>query len=102
MGNGELDQRRKGLKPLSSTARNSLKKERFREPILPGRRPPGVSVGTISNQLQPWSHVLSPRRGSADRQAARPVLCGPCTASQRAHNSPENVLSGKRAQWSLC
>lgn len=55
--------------------------KRFREPILPGWCPPGVSPGTISNQLQPWSHVLSPRSGTTDRQSDCPSY-GPGAASQ--------------------
>lgn len=37
-----------------------------------------------------------------DSQTAHPLLYGPGAASQPAHNSPEILLSGKRAQWSLC
>lgn len=77
-------------------------KGRFREPILPGWCPPGVSPGTISNQLQPWSHVLSPRSGTTDRQSDCPSSAIWPRRSQLAHNSPEILLSGKGAQWSLC
>lgn len=77
--------------------------KRFREPILPGWCPPGVSPGTISNQLQPWSHVLSPRSGTTDRQSDCPSY-GPGAASQHTSllRSPlaEREPSGAYAEGS--
>lgn len=77
-------------------------KESFREPILPGWCPPGFSPETISNQLQPRSHVLSPRSVTVARQSDCPSCAVWPERSQPTHNSPEILLSGKRAQWSLC
>lgn len=37
--------------------------------------PPRVSPETISNQLQPWSHVLSPEERHSSQTVRLPILC---------------------------
>lgn len=68
-------------------------KKRLREAIPLAWCPPGVSPGTISNQLPPWSHVLSLRSGRTDRQSDCPFE-GPGTASQHT-NLPRFILVRK-------
>lgn len=82
---------------------SATRKKRLREAIPLTRCPPGVSPGTISNQLLPWSHVLSPRSGRTDRQSDCP-FGGPGTASQHT-NLPRFILVGEEpsgAYGALC
>lgn len=89
--------------PPSPTACKKPKKRGSEKQFCLVGVPQGLVLGPSQISYSPGAMFFP--QGVApqtDSQTARPVLYGPGAASQPAYNSPEILLSGKGAQWSLC
>lgn len=64
--------------------------------------PQGLVLGPSQISYSPGAMFFPPRSGTADRQSDCPSCAAWPEHNQTAHNSPEILPSGKRAQWSLC